>query len=412
MAKRRVVIVGGGAAGFFSAITCAEAHPDCQVIILEQGSQVLQKVKISGGGRCNVTHQCFEAKELLMRYPRGHRELIGPFHHWQARDTVEWFESRGVRLKTESDGRMFPVTDSSQTIIDCLLNEAQKLCVEVKLNCELKSVVKQENGCFDLELSDGHYMTADALMLATGGTRAAKGAKLAESLGHLTIPAVPSLFTLRTKDGRLQGLAGISKETVSVFFGQGEAELRQSGPLLITHEGLSGPAILKLSAWGARLFAEKNYIGILRVDWTGGEKAQDLRAMFMRCRKETGKRQLSTQALLGLPTRLWERLLEHAGIPIGRRWLELKKDEEDSLLQELTQSRFQIDGKSMNKEEFVTCGGVCTKEIDFRTMESKCCPGLYFSGEILNIDGVTGGFNFQAAWTTGYLAGKAMGCSA
>jgi predicted Rossmann fold flavoprotein len=411
MIPKRVVIAGGGAAGFFAALTCAEHHPEARISILEQTSQVLTKVKISGGGRCNVTHHCFEPKELLEKYPRGHKELVGPLHRWQARHTVEWFAARGVELKTESDGRMFPVTDSSQTIIDCLMREASRLKIDVRTNCGLKSVLKQEDGRFDLELSDGHYLTADVLMLATGGTRAAHGGKLAASLGHQLISAVPSLFTLRIKDTRLKGLAGISKETVAVTFGKGVDELTQSGPLLVTHEGLSGPAILKLSAWGARIFAEADYTGILRVDWTGAESVSFLRESFQRCRKETGKRQLATQTILGIPQRLWERLLEHAEIPGDRRWLELRKAEEEALLRELTQSRFQVEGKSMNKEEFVTCGGISTKEVDFRTMESKCCPNLYFAGEILNIDGVTGGFNFQAAWTTGYLAGRAMALS-
>lgn len=412
MAEKKVAVIGGGAAGFFAAITCAQANPDCRVTILEQTAQVLTKVKISGGGRCNVTHHCFEPKELLTRYPRGHKELIGPFHRWQVQDTIEWFETRGVRLKTEADGRMFPVTDSSQTIIDCLLREAQKSGVEIKTNCALKSVVKGADGRFDCELSDHHYLNTDTLLLATGGTRAAKGAVLAESLGHHLIPAVPSLFSLRSKDSFLKGLAGVSKQQVCVSWEQrengGEGELKQQGALLITHEGFSGPAILKLSAWGARDFAACDYEGTLRVDWTGGESTESFREIVATCRKETGKRQLATQAILGLPQRLWEHLLEMAELAPERRWLELKKAEEEALLRVLTQSRFQIEGKSMNKEEFVTCGGVPAKEIDFRTMESKCCEGLYFAGEIINVDGVTGGFNFQAAWTTGYLAGKAM----
>jgi predicted Rossmann fold flavoprotein len=406
--RRSVVITGAGAAGFFSALTCAETNPDCQVTILEQSPQVLSKVKVSGGGRCNVTHHCFDPKQLLTYYPRGHRELIGPFHHWQPHDTITWFESRGVPLKTESDGRMFPTTDSSQTIIDCFIRQAQKLNVTIKTNCKLKSVLRQQDGRFDLELGDGHYLNADALLLATGGTRAAHGAKIAASLGHELIPPVPSLFSLRIKDPRLKGLAGLSKEKVQVHFGTPENRFTQNGPLLITHEGLSGPAILKLSAWGARSFAQSDYNGTLLVDWTAGEKTSQLRELFTRARQETGRRQLSSQAILDLPQRLWERLLEHAEIPPDRRWLELRKKEEEALLQTLTQSRFLVEGKSMNKEEFVTCGGIPTKEVDFRTMESKCCPGLYFAGEILNLDGVTGGFNFQAAWTTGYLAGRAM----
>jgi len=415
-----LIIVGGGAAGFFAALTAKSANSELQVTILEATNQVLRKVAISGGGRCNVTHACFEPKELVKFYPRGNRELLGAFHKFQPRDTVEWFESRGVKLKTETDGRIFPVSNSSQSIIDCLTREAEKLGVSVLLNANLKAVEKQQDGRFALELANGEFLTADRLLLACGGTRSLKGAQLAESLGHSTLAPVPSLFSLRIKDERLKKLSGIAKSNVIVEAGlalplaistdtvprAGQASpLQQSGAILITHEGLSGPAILKLSAWGARIFAEQNYHFTVSVDWTAGAK---VREQFTVCRQHFGKRQLRNDPQFEIPQRLWERLLENAEIPEERRWLELRKAEEEALARTLTAGRFQVSGKSLNKDEFVTCGGIPTKEVDFRSMESKLCPGLYFAGEILDIDGVTGGFNFQNAWTTAWLAGTAM----
>ncbi|MDR0533312.1 MAG: NAD(P)/FAD-dependent oxidoreductase [Verrucomicrobiales bacterium] len=396
-----LIIVGGGAAGFFAALTAKSANNELQVTILEATSQVLRKVAISGGGRCNVTHACFEPKELVKFYPRGNRELLGAFHKFQPRDTVEWFESRGVKLKTEADGRMFPVSDSSQSIIDCLTREAEKLGVSVLLNANLKAVEKQQDGRFALELANGEFMTTDRLLLACGGTRSLKGAQLAESLGHSSLAPVPSLFSFRIKDERLKKLSGVAKQQAAVSSG----DLKQQGALLITHEGLSGPAILKLSAWGARIFAEQNYDFTISVDWTAGAR---VREQFTTSRQNFGKRQLRNDPQFEIPQRLWERLLENAEIPEGRRWLELRKSEEETLVRTLTASCFQVSGKSLNKDEFVTCGGIPTREVDFRSMESKLCPGLYFAGEILDIDGVTGGFNFQNAWTTAYLAGTAM----
>jgi hypothetical protein len=345
-------------------------------------------------------------QELVGFYPRGHKELIGPFHRWQPADTIEWFESRGVKLKVEPDGRMFPVTNDSQTVVDCLQRAARLAGVEWRKKCGLNEVQRRAAGGFNLVLSDGGSMQVDKLILASGGTRAARGAKLAEALGHHPIPAVPSLFSLRCQDARLQGLAGVVKDPAIVSYAGASGRLVQCGPLLITHEGFSGPAILKLSAWGARDFAAADYTGEIWVDWTAGESAANIAATWQEQRQRNGKRQVKNQPLFGLTARCWERLVEASGIPADRRWLELKNTEAESLSAQLRQGRFQIQGKSINKDEFVSCGGIPTKEVDFRTMESKCCPGLYFAGEILNIDGVTGGFNFQAAWTTGHIAGS------
>lgn len=403
----RVVVVGGGAAGFFAAITAAEAAPEAEVIILEQTDRVLHKVSISGGGRCNVTHDCMDPKQLVQFYPRGHKELIGPFHRWQPADTIEWFESRGVTLKTESDGRIFPVTDDSQTIVDCLIRAANETGVQIRRRCGLVDVCGSPSG-FELTLSDDSVLQADRLVLASGGTRAAKVAKLAERLGHHPSPPVPSLFSLRTRDNRISGMAGVSKQSVTATYFGATGKHRQRGAVLITHEGFSGPAILKLSAWAARDFAAAEYSGEIELDWTDGMSVEEVRTIFKTQRHENGKRLVKTRSLFGISARLWERLVDAAGIPAQRKWLELKKHEEVALCRELVSGRFQIYGKSINKDEFVTCGGIPAKEVDFRTMQSKLCPGLYFAGEILDIDGVTGGFNFQAAWTTGYLAGKAV----
>lgn len=397
--RPHLVIAGGGAAGFFAALTAKGANHELRVTILEATGQVLRKVAISGGGRCNVTHACFEPKELAKFYPRGHKELLGAFHKFQPRDTIEWFESRGVRLKTEGDGRVFPASDSSQSIVDCLVREAERLGVEVRLNAGLQSVEKQPDGRFALVLANGELTTADYLLLACGGTRNQQSAQLAASLGHSPLAPVPSLFSFRIKDELLKNFSGVAKAKVTVSAGN----LRQSGAILITHEGLSGPAVLKLSAWGARIFAEQNYDFTVSVDWTAGGNVGE---QFAANRRQAGKRQLRNDPQFNIPQRLWERLLAAMGIPPDRRWLELRKAEEEALARTLTASCFHVTGKSLNKDEFVTCGGIPTKEVDFRTMESKLCPKLFFAGEILDIDGVTGGFNFQNAWTTGWLAGN------
>ncbi len=395
-----LIVVGGGAAGFFSAITCAE-HSDKSVLILEKTSQLLQKVKISGGGRCNVTHECFEPRELSRNYPRGEKSLIGPFHRFGAADTVEWFASHGVTLKTEADGRMFPDTDSSQTIIDTLLGAADAAGVRIHTSEGVISIVKND-GLFELETETGNTYTATSVLIATGGTRLAAGAKLAASLGHRLLPATPSLFTFKISDPRLHELSGLSVNPTEAKIQQ--SKLQSRGPLLITHWGVSGPGILKISAWGARELAERDYRFDVSVNWLPDD---DPAAAIAAGRRDEAKRQLSSRSPFAtIPKRLWLRLLIAAGIPDTMTWSQLSKVQANQLLDQLTNSTFAVNGKSTNKDEFVTCGGVSLDEINFKTMESKLVPGLYFAGEVIDVDGITGGFNFQNAWTNGFHAGS------
>lgn len=399
----RVAIIGGGAAGFFAAISCAEANPDARVTVFEKSRHLLSKVRVSGGGRCNVTHACFDARELTKRYPRGARELLGPFHVWQPQDTVEWFESRGVALKTEPDGRMFPTTDSSETIIDCLLGEAHRLGIEVRIQSEIFSVSADPARGFVLSLADGARFEADKLVVASGGGERSGGLKIARELGHAITELAPSLFTFHIADPRIEGLQGLSAPNVRVSFPQ--AKLEQSGPMLVTHWGLSGPAILKLSAWGAREFARLDYRFELRVDWLGDATRADVLAKLAEQKRDAGRKTARANCPFELPRRIWERLTDAAGILADVPWAQLGKAQMEKLADELVDGRYAVTGKSMNKEEFVTCGGVKLSEVDFKRMESRLVPGLHFAGEVLDIDGVTGGFNFQAAWTTGRVAG-------
>lgn len=364
----------------------------------------MQKVKVSGGGRCNVTHSCFEPKELAKRYPRGGPALIGAFHRFQAADTVKWFEAHGVVLKTEADGRMFPTTDQSQTIINCLTQAARAAGVELRTGCGVERVERWAEGGFQLTFSNGERLVCDALLLATGGAKAVD--TLAASLGHTLAPPVPSLFTFHIADKRLEGLSGLAVERATVSVAG--TKLKETGPVLITHWGLSGPGILRLSAWGARELAAFAYTFSLSVNWLPEHNFDSVIALAQAQRGLTGARQVSNVALGGLPSRLWERLVTTAGIAPQTQWAGLNKAQLHTLARLLVESEFTVTGKSMNKEEFVTCGGVRLAEVDFKTMASRVCPGLYFAGELLDIDGITGGFNFQAAWTTGWLAGNAM----
>jgi predicted Rossmann fold flavoprotein len=401
----RVVIAGGGAAGFFAALACAEANPRASVQIFERSPEVLAKVRVSGGGRCNVTHACFEPEELVKNYPRGGRELLGPFHRFQPRDTVAWFEERGVTIKTEEDGRMFPVSDSSETIIHCLLSEANRLNVKVRKGCGIAEILKKTDA-FNVWLTEDGMIECDRLLLATGGSRGLKGHGLAEALGHTLEPPVPSLFTFHIEDERLRGLAGISVPNARAKVNG--TPLEESGPLLITHWGLSGPCILRTSAWGARVLAEKDYKFHLQIQWLGDHDHKRVANEIQEARKKYSRKHVALWCPMGLPQRLWERLVAHAGINDDLTWATLSKQAADLLARELCACEFKVTGKSMYKEEFVTCGGVKLKEVDFRTMESRICPGLHLAGEVLDIDAITGGFNFQAAWTTGWLAGNAM----
>lgn len=403
----RVLIAGGGAAGFFAALHMAIRQPDAEIVILEQSARVLGKVAISGGGRCNVTHECFDPRAFCRHYPRGERELRGPFHRWQARDTLAFFEERGVRLKAEADGRMFPVTDDSATIVDCLTREAKRRGIEVRLRTGMRDFAVLPGGGFRVDTRGGEQLDCDLLMLATGGLKEGGLAKSIRDAGHTITPLAPSLFTFHIRDSRLEGLAGVSVEDAEVSVM--EAGLKQKGPVLVTHWGLSGPAILKLSAWGARELQDCDYTFQLRVNWVGSKQAKTLTEALNALRVERGKQAVSTHAAFGLPRRLWRNLVAAAGIEPGTIWSQLPKDRQQAFQAQLENSRFTVTGKSLNKEEFVTCGGIDRREIDFRTMESRCVPGLYFGGEVIDLDGITGGFNLQAAWTTGYLAGQAMG---
>ena len=407
MSKPRVIIAGGGAAGFFAAIACAEANPAAEVLLFEATSNPLAKVRVSGGGRCNVTHACFEPRELVKRYPRGARELLGAFSRWQPKDTVAWFEERGVTLKTEGDGRMFPATDSSSTIIECLSHAASSSGVKIRTGCGVKDVQPiAENGGFTVSLSSGETVVGDRLLFATGGGRAEGALALAKKLGHSIEPPVPSLFTFHIDDPRFKDLAGLSVENaiVSVV----STKLREQGPLLVTHWGLSGPAILKLSAWGARALHELDYKFTLSVNWLGAGSLDAVRADLAAARTANARKQVGTWNPFSLPQRLWERLVTAAGVTPTMIWTSISNQLLAAIAAQLTAGEYAVSGKSMNKEEFVTCGGVRLGEVDFKTMQSRIQPGLFFAGEILDIDGVTGGFNFQAAWTTGWLAGQAM----
>ncbi len=399
------VIAGGGAAGFFAAIACAEANPAAHVTLCESGAQPLAKVRISGGGRCNVTHACFEPRDLVRGYPRGGRELLGPFHQWQPRDTVAWFTERGVELKTEEDGRMFPVTDDSATVIDCLLAAAGRAGVRLRTGTAVKGAERAGPG-YRVLLSGGETLDCDRLLLATGGGKSSAGIAIAQHLGHTIEPLVPSLFTFHIDDPRLKGLEGLSVPDAATSLPGTRVSAR--GPALITHWGLSGPAILKLSAWGARELAAVDYRFTLALNWRGGSTAAQVQAELAAGRNVHPRRQISSWNPLGLPARLWERLAVAAGIAPETVWTSVSNAALQALAGQVAAGEFTVTGKSTNKEEFVTCGGVRLAEVDFRTMESRRSPGLYLAGEVLDIDGITGGFNLQSAWTTGRLAGLAM----
>ena len=403
-ASCRVAVIGGGAAGFFAAIACAESGGG-PVVLLEKSPLLLAKVKISGGGRCNVTHACFDPAMLVTRYPRGSRELRGPLHHFQPRDTIAWFESRGVKLKTEADGRMFPVTDQSDTIVRCLTDTAGAAGIEVFTRHGLAGAEKTGTG-FRLLLDGGHFLDCEKLILATGGARVTGGAPaVAAHLGHTLSEPVPSLFTFHIEDERLRGLAGLSVDAARVRVTK--AALDETGPVLVTHWGLSGPAILRLSAWGARWMHGHKYDFTLRVNWCGALSRDDVVERLRTVKDADAKKLVAGDAAFGIPARLWERLAQAAGVTPETRWSNLRRDQLLALAGQLTAGEFHVHGKSMNKEEFVTCGGVSLREIDFRTMQSTRCPSLFLAGEVLDIDGITGGYNFQAAWTTGWIAGHA-----
>ncbi|MBA3815905.1 MAG: NAD(P)/FAD-dependent oxidoreductase [Parachlamydiaceae bacterium] len=398
-----IAIIGGGAAGFFGAITCAHANPTYRVIIIEKVRQVLAKVRISGGGRCNVTHACFDPALLIQNYPRGGKELRGPFSRFQPRDTIQWFESHRVPLKVEEDGRMFPTTDSSETIVNCLMQQARASKVELWTERGVLDCQKTLEG-FQLKLTNDEVLNCDRLLIATGSST--KTHAWLEMLGHTIAPPVPSLFTFNVPNSPLLELAGtsVSKAKVSI---EGTS-LQQIGPLLITHWGFSGPAILKLSAWGARILYDMKYRAIMRINWLPDLSVNDIKDQLMAYRQSSAIRQLSTESPFPFSKNLWKAFLMMASISHELKWAALSNQNINSLIEILHAGSFQIDGKSTYKDEFVTCGGINLQEINFKTMESRICANLYFAGEVLDIDGVTGGFNFQNAWTTAWIAGKAM----
>ena len=399
--QKNIVIIGGGAAGVFAAIACAENFPEVQVIVLEQNEQLLGKVKISGGGRCNVTNACSDPSELVKNYPRGQKELLGPFHRFGTRDTVAWFEDRGVDLKTEPDNRMFPVTDRSQTIIDCLLHSAEDAGVRFIQRTSLNALhfTEEEHARFIVK-TKFEEIPAWSVLFATGSSE--RTWKMIGDLGHTIIPPVPSLFTFRVRDQRIEGLSGVSVPKAIVSVEKSGREF--SGPLLSTHRGFSGPAILKLSAWEARKLFEIQYEFSLRINWSGQDH-KEVRKGMEEARSHHPRKKVANHPLFGIPSRLWESLCGET----DKNWSDLSRSEFDHLANEISGAVFRVSGKDTFKDEFVTAGGVDLKEVNFKTMESKIIPGLYFAGEVLDIDAVTGGFNFQAAWTTGWIAGREMG---
>lgn len=404
MRKNKLIVIGGGAAGFFCAVNAARLSPELEVIILEKTNKLLSKVKVSGGGRCNTTHACFEIPELVKKYPRGAVFLKKAFHHFYTNDTINWFVERGVALHAEPDGRMFPVTNQSQTIIDCLLKEADKYNVVVKTQCEVKRI-EVVNNQFTLTTT-ASTMQAKFLCVACGGFPKSEMFEWLRSTGHLIQSPVPSLFTFNIPKNPISKLMGLSVSNAVVKVVG--TKLKENGPLLITHWGLSGPVVLKLSAWGARDLAAVNYQFDILVNWLGELTEADLRADWSGYRENYNAQKIANRNPFGLPSRLWEFFLSQSEIDTTTRWAELKSKEQNKLIQLLTAYPFKVNGKTTFKEEFVTCGGVMLNEIDPQTMESKKIPHLFFAGEVMDVDGITGGFNFQHAWTSGWIAANTI----
>lgn len=400
MQEYDIIIIGGGAAGFFTAINAAERLPGKRIAILERGREVLNKVRISGGGRCNVTHAEFDPGQLVKHYPRGAKELLGPFHKFMTGDTIAWFEERGVELKTEEDGRMFPVTDSSQTIIDCFVQQASRLGVEVLIRQAVQDLLFHGEG-WEIVTKTTQFR-ASQLVIACGSNP--KMWNLLKSLGHSIVPPVPSLFTFDVKDSRIIDLPGISLEAIVEVVG---TDLQAQGPLLITHWGLSGPAILRLSAWGARQLSTMSSFHI-RINWLNGAALEQVLIQLKENKIQLARQQVRSATPFNLPRRLWQSLCAASGIQGEKRWADLSREELNFLGEELTGGTYEVSGKSTFKEEFVTAGGVDLKEVDFRNFKSKVVPNLFLAGEVLNIDAITGGFNFQNAWTGGYLVAQAL----
>jgi predicted Rossmann fold flavoprotein len=417
-----IVVIGAGPAGIFAAITAREQAPEVPVVVLEKSVRALTKVLMSGGGRCNLTHACFDPKELITRYPRGGRELRGPLTRFGPTETVRWFTDRSVALKTEPDGRMFPVTDDARTVADALLGAARDAGVDLRLRQGVRAV-RAVDGGFEVEVDGGEPLRADRVLLATGGrsarggeavdaagddTQRVDGYQLAAALGHTVVPPVPSLFSLDCAEPWLTALSGVAVPDAVVSLGEGRKAISRRGPVLITHRGVSGPAVLTFSAWAARELHTAGYRTELRVDWLPGAPTAGIESLLQEFARAHGKQPVVILGPGGLPKRLWTALAAHTGLDPEQRWGDLGRPAREKLGAALRDTRLKTTGQSTHKEEFVTCGGIDLREVDFRTMESRLCPGLFLAGEVLDIDGVTGGFNFQSCWTTGHLAGLAL----
>ncbi len=394
-----VIIIGGGAAGIFAAINIGNNNPNLKILVLEKSAQLLAKVKVSGGGRCNVTHACFDPKELVKFYPRGEKELLGPFHQFQPGDTIAWFANRGVELKIEADGRMFPTTDDSQTIINCFLNEIKKYNIEIRYQSSVKNIEKIQQK-FKINLLNDS-LSCDHLIIATGGFNKIERYHFITELGHSIIPPNPSLFTFNLPKNELLSLQGVVCDVEIKIL---DSKFIEQGPLLITHWGVSGPSVLKLSSWAARFLSDKNYEFDFMVNWISNNDG--LKDLFDNYKQNFGNKKLINQFDLALPKKLKHFLLQKAGIPSELKWADINKNQLNKLIEVLTRDIYHSKGKTTFKQEFVSCGGVKLNEINFKTMESKLIPNLHFAGEVLDIDALTGGFNFQNAWTTAWIAAQ------
>jgi predicted Rossmann fold flavoprotein len=403
--KKKLVVIGGGAAGFFCAVNAAQMNLDLEVIIIEKTSKLLSKVKVSGGGRCNVTHACYSIADMIKRYPRGASFLKKAFHDFFTTDTIEWFKKRNVELKTEADGRMFPVSNTSQSIIDCLMNEVNRYDVRILMNRDAKQLII-DNTQWKIVFANDEIITADYVCIASGGYPKSVQFEWLKNIGHSIEEPVPSLFTFNMPGNSITELMGITAENVSVKING--TKLTQEGPLLITHWGMSGPAILKLSAQGARELANKNYEFTISVNWLPTYNEQTLKEKFQQVRFDIAATKIANRNPFGIPQRLWQYLMQQSAIHEDMRWADLPAKEQNKFIKNLCAQEFSVKGKTTFKEEFVTAGGINLNEIDHTTMQSKITPNLFFAGEVIDVDGVTGGFNFQNAWTTGFIAAKSI----
>lgn len=400
-----VIVVGGGAAGFFGAINIAQRNPSLRILILEKTTKLLSKVRISGGGRCNVTHHCFEATPLSKHYPRGQKELKKLFREFQATDTVAWFEQEGVKLKTEEDGRMFPITDRSETIIHTFLRKVEELKIQVLTSCGVTAIHKHQE-IFKVHCDQDRHFTCKKILVAIGGHPQREAYQWIAKLGHTIAPLLPSLFTFNDSEKEFKELMGVAVPNATVKIAG--SKLQEQGPVLITHWGLSGPAVIKLSSWAAEYLFEKKYQFTALVNWTGSESEETVRQLLLDMKENSPRKKIGSSSLYQLPSRLWIKLYSLAGFDENTPWGEAPLKKLNRLLELLIRCPFHIQGKTTFKEEFVTCGGVNWNEITLETMESKIVPGLFFAGEVINVDGETGGFNFQAAWTTAWVAARSI----